>query len=71
MVLSLVFYIDNDVVFVSCVVVCKGVWWYNECMWVNLNEIYGNGSCVVVGNCNFWYLLMNSFSGIKMFFMMV
>lgn len=63
--------IDNDDASASCAVARKGAWWYNECTWSNLNGMYGNGSCAAAGNCNFWYSLTNSFSGVKTSFMMV
>lgn len=63
--------IDNDHAPASCADARKGAWWYNECTWANLNGIYGNGSCAAAGNCNFWYSVTNSFSGVKTSFMMV
>lgn len=63
--------IDNDFAPASCTVVRQGAWWHNICTWANLNGRYGNGSCIVSQNCNFWYSLTNSFSGVKTSFMMV
>nr|XP_034320073.1 uncharacterized threonine-rich GPI-anchored glycoprotein PJ4664.02-like isoform X2 [Crassostrea gigas] len=63
--------IDNDFAPASCTVARQGAWWHNICTWANLNGRYGNGSCIVSGNCNFWYSLTNSFSGVKTSFMMV
>ncbi|XP_062575637.1 ficolin-2-like [Saccostrea cucullata] len=63
--------VDNDSAPKSCAVARKGAWWHNECTWANLNGMYGNGTCVQPGNCNFWYTLTNSFSGVKTSFMMI
>lgn len=62
---------DNDFAIASCAVARNGAWWYNECTWANLNGIYGNGSCVVNGICNYWFSLTNSFIGAKTSFLMV
>lgn len=63
--------VDNDSAPGSCAVARKGAWWHNVCTWANLNGIYGNGTCLTLENCNFWYSLTNSFSGVKTSFMMV
>lgn len=62
--------LDNDNAPSSCAVARKGAWWHNVCTWANLNGVYGNGTCADLGNCNFWYSLTNSFSGVKTSFMM-
>eukprot|EP00105_Crassostrea_gigas_P010376 XP_011425634.1 PREDICTED: microfibril-associated glycoprotein 4-like isoform X1 [Crassostrea gigas] len=62
---------DNDFAPASCAFARHGAWWHNVCTWANLNGLYGNGSCIVSVNCNFWYSLTNSFSGVKTSFMMV
>ncbi|XP_056002970.1 mucin-2-like isoform X6 [Ostrea edulis] len=63
--------VDNDIAPSSCTVARKGAWWHNICTWANLNGDYGNGGCVSAANCNFWYSLTNSYSGVKTSFMMV
>uniref|UniRef100_A0A8W8NQN9 Fibrinogen C-terminal domain-containing protein n=1 Tax=Magallana gigas TaxID=29159 RepID=A0A8W8NQN9_MAGGI len=63
--------IDNDFAPASCAVARQGAWWHNVCTWANLNGRYRNGSCIVSENCNFWYSLTNSYSGVKTSFMMV
>lgn len=63
--------VDNDFAPSSCTVARKGAWWHNICTWANLNGDYGNGGCVSAANCNFWYSLTNSYSGVKTSFMMV
>lgn len=63
--------VDNDFAPSNCATERKGAWWHNVCTWANLNGIYGNGSCVTKGTCNFWYSLSNSLSGVKTSFMMV
>uniref|UniRef100_K1QXQ9 Ficolin-1 n=1 Tax=Magallana gigas TaxID=29159 RepID=K1QXQ9_MAGGI len=63
--------VDNDSAPGSCADARKGAWWYNVCTWANLNGMYGNETCFTLENCNFWYSLTNSFSGVKTSFMMV
>lgn len=62
---------DNDNAIGLCTFGRKGAWWYNECTLTNLNGIYGNGDCLKLETCNFWYLLNKSFVGVKTSFMMV
>lgn len=62
---------DNDNATARCTFARKGAWWYNECTLTNLNGIYGNGDCLKLETCNFWYLLNKSFVGVKTSFMMV
>lgn len=62
---------DNDNAPARCTFGRKGAWWYNVCTLTNLNGEYGNGTCLSTETCNFWYLLSNSYVGVKTSFMMV
>lgn len=62
---------DNDNAPARCTFARKGAWWYNVCTLTNLNGEYGNGACLSTETCNFWYLLSNSYVGVKTSFMMV